>query len=59
MFWRFLLNRLREPSTWRGLILCAAAFGMHLEPEQAYAIASLGFALAGGIGAIAPDKLRK
>lgn len=55
----FLINRLKEPSSWRGLILIATAFGIDLNPEQAYAIASLGMALAGGVGIIAPDKLRK
>jgi hypothetical protein len=56
---QFLLNRLGEPSTWRGLTLCATAFGMNFNPDQAYAIASLGMALAGGIGVMAPDQLRK
>lgn len=55
----FFLNRLKEPSTWRGLTLVATAFGIHVNPEQAYAIASLGMALAGGLGVISPDKLRK
>jgi hypothetical protein len=55
----YFLARLKEPSTWRGLIMVATAYGMHLSPEQAYAIASLGMALAGGIGAAAPEQLRK
>lgn len=55
----FFLNRLKEPSTWRGLILVATSFGMTLSPDQSYAIASLGLALAGGVGAFSADKLRK
>ncbi len=55
----YLLNRLKEPSTWRGIILCLTAFGMQLSIEQGYAIASLGFALAGGVGAILPDQIAK
>jgi hypothetical protein len=55
----YFLNRLKEPSTWRGLVMVATAYGMHLSPEQAYAIASLGMALAGGIGAATPEQLRK
>lgn len=55
----FLLNRFKEPSTWRGLTLVATAFGMNLSPDQSYAIASLGLALAGAVGAVSPDKLRK
>ena len=55
----YLLSRLKEPSTWRGLVLCASAFGMTLTPDQSYAIASLGMALAGSIGIISPDRMRK
>ncbi len=55
----FFLNRLKEASTWRGLILLATSFGMQLSPDQSYAIASLGLALAGATGTIAPDKLNK
>lgn len=55
----FIFNRLKESSTWRGIMLLASAFGMAVSPDQAYAIASLGMALAGGIGVIAPDKLKK
>lgn len=55
----YFLSRLKEPSTWRGLIMVATAYGMHMSPDQAYAIASLGMALAGGAGVLAPDGLRK
>lgn len=54
----YLLARLREPSTWRGLVLVATAFGMVLDPVQSYAIVSLGLALAGGTAVITPDKLK-
>lgn len=54
----YIANRLKEPSTWRGLILVVTAFGMSLSQEQSYAIASLGMALAGGVGVVSPDKLR-
>ncbi|MDI1231350.1 MAG: hypothetical protein PSU93_09395 [Methylobacter sp.] len=56
---KFFINRLKEPSSWRGLILIATAFGMDLNPEQAYAIASFGIAMAGGVGVVTADKLRK
>ena len=55
----FFLNRLKEPSTWRGFIMCATAFGMTLSSEQAIAIATLGIALAGGAGVVMPDQWRK
>jgi hypothetical protein len=55
----YFIARLKEPSTWRGLILLATSFGMHLSPDQSYAIASLGIALAGGIGVVSPERVRK
>lgn len=42
-----LLKRLREPSTWAGLMLVISAFGMSLTPEQQYALSTLGLALIG------------
>lgn len=47
---RWLLARLREPSTWRGLIWLAAAAGLSLRPDQAEAIVAAGMALAGLLG---------
>lgn len=45
----YVLDRLKESSTWRGLILIAAAAGLKLHPEQADAIVAAGLALAGAI----------
>lgn len=44
---QFFLNRLKEPSTWAGLMLVAGAFGLNLTVEQQYAIQFLGMALMG------------
>ena len=52
----YLLDRLREPSTWRGFVALLTAFGVALSPEQTAAIISVGLAVVGAIGAIAPDK---
>lgn len=54
----YFLARLKEPSTWRGLVLVATAFGINMEPDQSYAIVSLGLALAGGTALVTPDKLK-
>jgi hypothetical protein len=54
---RYLLARLREPSTWRGLILLCTALGWAIRPELAEAIVALGLALAGGVGVVAPDRV--
>lgn len=42
-----LLEYLRQPSTWRGLIGIAAAFGVALSPEQSAAIVTVAVALVG------------
>ena len=52
----FIKARLKEPSTWRGLIALATALGLKLSPEQATAIITLGVALMGAVGVFTPDK---
>ena len=52
----YLLDRAKEPSTWRGIILILTAAGVPIAPEMQTAIISAGLALAGIIGAITPDK---
>jgi hypothetical protein len=51
----FLLARIQEPSTWRGLVLVATAAGVALSPEQQDAIVSIGLGIAGLVGALTPD----
>lgn len=53
---QYILNRAKEPSTWRGLILVLTALGVPVAPEMANAIVSVGLALAGLIGVVTPDK---
>ena len=55
---KFILNRLKEASTWRALVALATAFGLYLTPEQTTAIVTLGLAVMGGIGAFFPDHIR-
>lgn len=44
----FILKRIREPSTWAGIIAIAAGlFGFKLDPEQQQAAIQLGLAIAG------------
>lgn len=52
----YAMARLREPSTWRGMVALVTAFGIALTPEQTAAIVALGLAVVGGIGAFSPDK---
>jgi len=52
----YMLERLKEPSTWRGIILLLTAAGVPIAPAMGEAIICVGLALAGGVGVIAPDK---
>lgn len=52
----WILQRLREPSTWRGLVWLATVAGLALSPQQAEAIVTAGMALAGLLGVFLPEK---
>lgn len=52
-----MLARLREPSTWRGLIWLLTALGVTLRPEVWEQITALGMAAAGLIGVLTHDPL--
>jgi len=43
----WILNRLKEKSTWRGLVTVATGFGVALNPHQSAAIITLGVAAVG------------
>lgn len=53
---KWLLARLREPSTWRGLVWLATMAGLSLRPDQAEAIVAAGMALAGLLGVFLSDE---
>jgi len=52
---QYFLNRLKEASTWRGLVLVATALGVQLTPDQISTVVAVGLALSGLIGAFFPD----
>jgi hypothetical protein len=52
----YIRARLREPSTWRGIILILTAVGVPIAPQMGEAIICVGLALAGGVGVVTPDK---
>lgn len=52
---QYLLNRLAEPSTWRGLVMVATSFGVLVKPEQIEAIVFVGLFIAGMMGAVTKD----
>lgn len=39
--WDFIKNRIKEPSTWRGLTIVAGLVGWTISPEQATAIGTV------------------
>ena len=52
----YMIERMKEPSTWRGIILLLTAIGVPVAPAMADAIVSVGLAIAGLIGVATPDK---
>jgi hypothetical protein len=51
----YILNRLAEPSSWRGLFALLTAAGISIAPDQQAAIVTLGLAAIGFIGTFFPD----
>jgi len=47
---QYILDRAKEPSSWRGLILFLTAVGVPVAPELANNIVTVGLGLAGIIG---------
>lgn len=57
---KYLIERLKEPSTWRGLIMIATGVaGANWSPESQETIVYVGVSLAGIVGAILPDRWNK
>ena len=52
----YILDRLAEASTWRGLAFVLSAAGIALVPDQANAIAAAGMAVVGAINVFRKEK---
>lgn len=52
----FILERGKEPSTWRGIVALATAVGISVSPELGEAIVAVGLAIIGLIGVVTKDK---
>lgn len=50
----YVIERLKEPSTWRGVIMLLTAIGVPIAPAMADAIVAAGLAVAGLIGVATP-----
>ena len=55
----YILARLREASTWRGIIMLVGGTWAQQHPDQAEAIIPIAIAIAGSIGVFFPDKSQK
>jgi hypothetical protein len=53
---KYLIARLREPSTYAGLAALLASFGLSLDAGLVQSIALLGTGLAGVVAAFMPDR---
>ncbi len=51
----YILARLKERSTWLGLISFATALGLMMTPEQQEQVIAAGMAIAGFVGAFTRD----
>lgn len=51
----WLLKRLQEPSTWRGIVWLLTVFGVSLKPEAWEYIMTIGMAIAGLLGVLSAD----
>ncbi len=54
-FLNFLLDRMKERSTWLGLISLLTGFGLAISPEQGESIVSMGVSVAGLIAVFTKD----
>lgn len=52
---KYIIARLKEASTWRGLVAIATAAGLAISQDQAAAIVAAGMAIMGVVGAFVPD----
>ena len=51
-FAKYVLNQLKDPSTWRGIVMLATSVGLVTEPELANQIIVAGTGVAGLIGVL-------
>ena len=53
---KYLIDRLSEPSTWRGIISLLTALGVKLRPDLTDAIVSAGLGAMGVINVVRKEK---
>ena len=55
MFKTYVVNRLKEASTWRGIFMLLTALGLNIAPELQDSILQAGVALVGLAGVVTKD----
>lgn len=53
---QYILERAKEPSTWRGVVMILTALGVPMAPGMTEAVVSIGLGVAGLIGILTADK---
>jgi len=53
---KYIMDRLAEPSTWRGIFAFLTGVGIFISPDQIAAFTAAGLAVIGVIGALSVDK---
>ena len=48
----YIINRLKEASTWRGIFMLLTALGLNIAPELQDSILQAGVALVGVVGVV-------
>lgn len=56
---KYILDRLDEPSTWKGIIALLATFGVSIHPELAQAIITAAVSVVGVIEILVNEKAKK
>ncbi len=54
----YVIERLKEASTWRSIVYVVAAAGVPIAPEMAEYIVAAGMGIAGIIGIVTKDRLK-
>lgn len=52
---KYIVARLSEATTWKGIFLLLTAAGVTLRPELQAAITAVGLSLTGLVGVVVPD----
>ncbi len=52
---KYIIARLSEATTWKGIFLLLTAAGVYTRPELQSAITAVGLSLTGLVGVLVPD----